>query len=120
MVLALVLGACTTTPSPTSSVVPSASAATCGPDEVAGGGINGTVVDADGNPLEDIFILIETNDGFQGKARTGADGVFTAAGVSGEFRITTTDIDYAELVRVVTVPCGELLDVELVLTPLER
>ena len=91
----------------------------CGPDEVANGGINGTVVDAEGNPLNDIFILIQTPDGFRGTTRTGEDGVFTAPGVSGDFQITTTDIDYAEVVREVTVPCGELVDVELVLTPVD-
>ncbi|MGI8658095.1 MAG: carboxypeptidase-like regulatory domain-containing protein [Candidatus Limnocylindria bacterium] len=118
LVLAFVLGACTTTPSPSSTVVPPASATACGRDEVAGGGINGTVVDADGNPLDDIFILIETSDGFRGTTRTGADGVFSAAGVAGEFRITTVDASYQQLVRSITVPCGELLDVELVLTPI--
>ena len=30
-----------------------------------------------------------------------------------------TDIDYAEVVREVTVPCGELIEVELVLTPVD-
>ena len=77
------------------------------------------MVDADGNPLNDIFIFIQTADGFRGTTRTGEDGVFTAPGVSGEFEITTTDIDYAQLVRRVTVPCGELVDVELVLTPVD-
>lgn len=77
------------------------------------------MVDAEGNPLNDIFIFIQTADGFRGTTRTGEDGVFTAPGVSGEFQITTTDIDYAELVRDVTVPCGELVDVELVLTPVD-
>jgi hypothetical protein len=37
--------------------------------------------------------------------------------VSGEFQLTTTDIDYDPLVREVTVPCGELVEVELVLVP---
>lgn len=104
-------------PSATPSAIPSNG--TCGPEEVADGGINGSVVDAEGNPLNDIFIFIRTPDGFRGTTRTGEDGVFTASGVSGEFEITTTDIDYAQLVRRVTVPCGELVDVELVLTPVD-
>ena len=92
----------------------------CGPDEVAGGGIHGTVVDPEDNPLNDIFVSIQTPDGFRGETHTGEDGVFTALGVSGDFQITTTDIDYAEVVREVTVPCGELVDVELVLVPVDR
>jgi len=77
---------------------------------------HGSVVDLEGNPLNDIFIAIEATGGLRGDTRTGEDGVFTSPGVSGEFRITTTDIDYGEVVRRVTVPCGELVDVELVLT----
>jgi len=79
--------------------------------------INGSVVDPEGNPLNDIFISIQTPDGFRGETHTGEDGAFEALGVSGDFQITTTDIDYAEVVREVTVPCGELVDVELVLVP---
>ena len=118
--LLLVLGvaACELSASPSASPVPSVGAA-CGPEEAAEGGINGIVVDAEGNPLDDIFIFIQTADGFRGSTRTEEDGVFSAPDVSGEFQISTTDIDYAELVRNVTVPCGELVDVELVLTPVE-
>jgi hypothetical protein len=119
LLLVLALAACDLSASPSASLVASPSADACGPDEVAEGGINGTVVDAEGNPLNDIFIFIQTADGFRGTTRTGEDGAFTAPGVSGEFQITTTDIDYAEVVRDVTVPCGELVDVELVLTPVE-
>ena len=118
LLLVLALAACDLSASPSASPVPSVGAA-CGPEEAAEGGINGIVVDADGNPLDDIFIFIQTADGFRGTTRTGEDGVFSAPGVSGEFQITTTDIDYAELVRNVTVPCGELVDVELVLTPVD-
>ena len=101
------------TPSP--SVSPSAAAA-CGPDEIAASGIAGMVVDGDGNPLEDIFIQIDNPAGFTGSTRTPADGTFSAPGVSGEFVITTLDIDYESLTQRVTVPCGEMVDVELVLT----
>lgn len=119
LLLVLALAACDLSALPSASSVPSPSDAACGPDEAAEGGINGSVVDVEGNPLNDIFIFIQTADGFRGTTRTGEDGVFTAPGVSGEFQITTTDIDYAELVRDVTVPCGELVDVELVLTPVD-
>ena len=112
----LMLAACDLSSSPTPSAVASATSVACGPDEIAAGGINGSVVDPEGNPLNDIFIAIEATGGFRGDTRTGEDGVFTSPGVSGEFRITTTDIDYGEVVRRVTVPCGELVDVELVLT----
>jgi hypothetical protein len=120
LLVILIVAACDGQSSPSASPAPSATAERCGPDEVADGGINGRVVDADGNPLDDIFIFIQTPGGFRGTTRTGEDGVFTAPGVSGEFQITTTDIDYAEVVRNVTVPCGELVDVELVLTPVDR
>ena len=78
------------------------------------------MVDPEDHPLNDIFISIRTPDGFRGDTHTGEDGVFTALGVSGDFQITTTDIDYGEVVREVTVPCGELVDVELVLVPVDR
>ena len=119
LLLLLALGACDLSASPSASPISLPSSDACGPDEVTDGGINGIVVDAEGNPLNDIFIFIQTADGFRGTTRTGEDGVFTAPGVSGEFQITTTDIDYAEVVREVTVPCGELVDVELVLTPVD-
>lgn len=119
VLLVLALSACDQSATPTATPVALPSDDSCSPDEVANGGINGTVVDAEGALLDDIFILIETHDGFRGTTRTGADGAFTALGVSGEFQITTVDIDYGEVVREVTVPCGELVDVELVLTPLD-
>jgi hypothetical protein len=119
LLLALAISACDLSSSPSATPSASPTRAACGPDEVASGGINGSVVDAEGNPLNDIFILIQTPDGFRGTTRTGEDGVFTAPGVSGDFQITTTDIDYAEVVREVTVPCGEMVDVELVLTPVD-
>ena len=74
------------------------------------------VVDGDGNPLEDIFIQIDNTAGFTGSTRTPPDGTFSAPGASGEFVITTLDIDYESLTQRVTVPCGEMVDVELVLT----
>jgi Carboxypeptidase regulatory-like domain len=89
---------------------------TCGTDEIAASGIEGRAVDSEGNPLNDIFIEIKTADGFRGTTRTTPEGVFTAPGVSGEFVITTLDIDYEAITRRVTVPCGETVEVELVLT----
>lgn len=115
----LMLVACDLSATPSTTPTASPSSGGCGAEEVADGGINGSVVDAEGNPLDDIFILIQTPGGFRGTTRTGADGAFTAPGVSGEFQITTVDIDYVEVVREVTVPCGELVDVELVLTPID-
>lgn len=116
LALATIVVACdaATTPSPATSA---SSAAACGPDEVAGGGIAAVVVDPDGNALDDIFVIIEAADGFRGDARTGANGIFSAPDVAGEFRITTVDADYEQLVRTVLVPCGELVELELVLTP---
>jgi hypothetical protein len=113
----LTLAACDPTASPTGT--PSPTAAACGPEEVEGGGISGRVVDTEGNPLGDILVLIEAPGGFVGEVRTGEDGVFSAPNVSGDFRISTTDIDHDPLTRLLTVPCGELVEVELVLTPAE-
>lgn len=115
--LVLILAACTTAPSPSASAIASPAAGRCGADAVANGGIRGTVVDTDGTPLGDIFITIETGDGFRGTARTGTDGAFSAPGVSGDFTITTLHVDYESLTQRVSVPCGEMVDVELVLTP---
>ena len=60
LTVAAVLVACNapgpSSPSPSAS--PSADAA-CGPDEIAASGIDGSVVDGDGNPLEDIFVQID-------------------------------------------------------------
>ena len=94
-----------------------ASVAACGPERVADGGIDGRVVDADGNPLDDILLIVENGAGFQGSVRTAEDGIFTAPGVAGEFVITTVDIDHVEVIERITVPCGELVDVEIVLRP---
>ena len=49
----------------------------CGPEEVATGGIEGRVVDAEGTPLSDILVQLETAS-FYGSSRTGEDGVFSA------------------------------------------
>ena len=112
------VAACDSSSSPPASLVASPSEAACTPEEVADGGISGRVVDKDGNPLSDILVLM-TTPGFQGDVRTAEDGVFSAPGVSGDFEISTTDIDYRDAVRRVTVPCGELVEVEIVLTPVE-
>lgn len=105
-------------PSASPSASPSAAAA-CGPDEIAASGIDGSVVDGDGNPLGDILVQLDNGAGFTGSARTPADGTFSAPGVSGEFVITTLDIDYDSLTQRVTVPCGETVEVDLVLTPVD-
>ena len=105
-------------PSPSPSASPSADAE-CGRDEIAASGIDGSVVDGDGNPLGDIFVQLDNGAGFTGSARTPADGTFSAPGVSGEFVITTLDIDYESVTERVTVPCGETVEVELVLTPVD-
>jgi hypothetical protein len=120
LVVLFFLAACDTTSAPSVTPSPSPSISPCGAEEVEGGGISGVVVDTEGNPLNDIFILIETTGGFRGDTRTGENGVFTAPGVSGDFRISTTDIDHLPVVREVTVPCGELIEVELVLTPVDE
>jgi hypothetical protein len=115
-----VLAACDTSASPTPSPRASAaraSAAPCSVDDLAASGIDGLVVDTEGNPLDDILVQIENLGGFTGTARTGEDGVFTAPGVTGEFVMATVDIDYNTVTQRVTVPCGETVDVELVLTP---
>ena len=104
--------------SPSPSASPSAPAA-CGLAEIAASGIAGSVVDADGNPLEDIFVQLDNGAGFTGSVRTPADGTFSAPGVSGEFVITTLDIDYESLTQRVTVPCGETVELELVLTAVD-
>lgn len=118
LVLLLVTVGCdvSTTPPSASGASPSASTVACGRDEIAASGIDGSIADSDGNPLDDIFVLLETRDGFRGTTRTAEDGVFSAPGVSGEFVITTVDIDYDPVTQRVTVPCGETVEVELVLT----
>lgn len=113
------LAACdvpTSVPSPSASPSPTA-AAECGRDEIAASRIDGTIVDPDGNPLPDIFVQLETGDGFRGTTRTTEEGTFTSIGASGEFVITTIDIDYEPITRRVSVECGQTLEVELVLTP---
>jgi hypothetical protein len=114
------LAACDTSASPTpspSAPTASASAAACSVDDIAASGIDGLVVDAEGNPLNDIFIQVDNLGGFSGSTRTGADGAFTAPGVTGEFVITTVDVAYDTATERITVPCGETVEVELVLTP---
>jgi hypothetical protein len=111
------LVACNAPGPPSPSPASPSAEAECGPDQIASSGIAGRAVDGDGNPLEDILIQIDNTAGFTGTARTPADGTFSAPGVSGEFVITTLDIDYESLTQRVTVPCGEMVEVELVLSP---
>lgn len=115
--LLILLAACDLSASPSASTTGSPTDDTCGPEEVARGGIDGLVVDPDGNPVNDVLIQIRSTGGFLGRARTGEDGTFTSPGVAGEFQVRTTDIAYDPLVREFVVPCGELFEVELVLTP---
>jgi hypothetical protein len=89
----------------------------CGPDEIRASGIDGRIVDSDGNPLGDILVQIDNTAGFTGSTRTPEDGSFTAPGVTGEFVITTVDIAYDSVTERVTVPCGETVEVEIILTP---
>lgn len=119
--LALVplLAACDTAATPSASATASEAAAPCTPDQIEASGINGSVVDTEGNPLGDIFVQIETGGGFRGTTRTADDGIFTSPGVTGDFVITTVDIGYAPVTERVTVPCGETVDVELVLTAVD-
>jgi Carboxypeptidase regulatory-like domain len=102
------------TPSATSSAD---AGGACGPDEVANSGITGTIVDGDGNPLTDILVQIDNTAGFTGSTHTPDDGTFTALGVTGEFVITTVDLHYDSVTQRVTVPCGETVEVEMILTP---
>ena len=102
------------TPSATSS---EGASGPCGPDEVEASGIAGTIVDSDGNPLEDILVQIDNTAGFTGSTHTTEEGSFTAPGVTGEFVITTVDLAYDSVTERVTVPCGETVDVEIILTP---
>jgi hypothetical protein len=119
VLLLFALAACDLTASPSSAPsTASTGSERCGPEEVRGGGIEGRVVDADGNPLNDILVQFVTAS-FYGDQRTGEDGTFNAPGVAGDFVITTVDLEYAEVERRVTVPCGELVEVELVLTPVD-
>ena len=121
LVLLALVAACDSTATPSASASPAdASSGPCGADEIAASGINGTVVDSDDTPLDDILVQIEAGDGFRGTARTGEEGVFTAPGVTGDFVITTVDIAYAPVTQRVTVPCGETIEVELVLTPADE
>jgi len=118
LVLLVLAAACDSTATPSASAPPSdAASGPCAADEIAASGIDGTVVDSEGTALADIFVQIEAGDGFRGTTRTGEEGVFTAPGVTGDFVITTVDIGYAPVTQRVTVPCGETIEVELVLTP---
>jgi len=120
LVLVALVAACDSTATPSASASPpEPSSGPCGAEEIAASGIDGTVVDSDGNPLSDIFLQIEAGDGFRGTTRTGEEGIFTAPGVTGDFVITTVDITYAPVTQRVTVPCGETIEVELVLTPVD-
>jgi hypothetical protein len=122
MVLAAAVGgamaACDSPTAPSVEPTPSPTPAEgrCLGDELERSGIDGRTVDADGNPLGDIFILIETG-GFRGDTRTAEDGVFFATGVTGEFTISTVDVDYVSGPIQVTVACGEMVSVEIVMTP---
>lgn len=116
LLLAAAIAACDTAASPSATPHASPSAAACAPAALAAGGISGRVLNEQGEPLSDVLVVLETAD-FYGTVRTGEDGVFTAPGVTGSFRISTTDAEYAAPPRDVVVACGELVDVEMVLSP---
>ena len=78
--------------SPSSVPSPSPPAAPCEGADREASGIQGRVVDSDGNPLNDILVILETGS-FAGDTRTGDDGEFQTSGVTGKFTISTTDID---------------------------
>jgi hypothetical protein len=99
---------------------PTPASGRCLGDELERSGISGRTVDADGNPVGDIFVLIDTGRGFRGDTRTAEDGVFFTTGVTGEFTISTVDIDYVSGPIQVTVACGETVSVEIVMTPVEE
>jgi hypothetical protein len=123
LALTFALAACdaaTASPSARAASPSPSAAAECDVEEIEASGIDGRAVDSQGNPLGDIFIQIETSDGFRGTTRTTPEGVFTAPGVSGEFVISTIDIAYEPITRRVTVACGETVEVELVLTAAEE
>jgi hypothetical protein len=120
VVLVAVLAGCDGSPSVTPSASASAEAGPCPLEDVEVSGIDGRVVDTDGNPLGDILVIFDSGTGFTGDARTAADGVFTAPGVTGEFTLSTVDIDHDPITQRVTVPCGETVEVELVLTRVEE
>jgi Carboxypeptidase regulatory-like domain len=115
--LVVALAACDSTSTPSAApATPTPAEETCVGERLEQSGIDGRVVDADGNPLGDIFILIETGMGFRGDTRTGDDGIFTAPGVTGEFTISTIDVDYESDPQRVTVACGETVEVEIVMS----
>lgn len=119
-VAALVLvGACEAGPTATPTASPSPAAEPCLGDELAQSGFRGVVVDSEGEPVADILVQIDNTAGFGGSARTGEDGVFFADGVVGTFILTTVDIDYPSVTDAIVVPCGETVELELVLPPPE-
>lgn len=117
MILAVGAVGCDGSSAPSADATAPAEDGACAAEEVTDGGIDGSIVNTDGEPLEDILVIIEQQDGFRGTARTGDDGRFTGTGVSGVFTITTVDAGHTQVVRTVTVPCGVLVPVELVLAP---
>ena len=115
----LLLVACDATPSATPSPSPSPEAEPCLGEELARSGFDGVVVDTNGDPVGDILVQLDNGAGFVGDVRTGEDGVFFSNGVVGRFILSTVDIDYAPVTEVIEVPCGETVEVELVLDPPE-
>jgi hypothetical protein len=119
--LALLAVACNAPgPQPSSAPASAQGNVACGADEIATSGIAGTIVDSEGTPLPDILVQIDNTAGFTGSTHTPEDGTFTADGVSGEFVITTVDLHYDSVTQRVTVPCGETVEVEIILTPSGR
>jgi hypothetical protein len=110
--LGALLGACTAEPSPS----PTSAAPGPSVDPMAGG-IQGTVTDAEGAPIEGAVVQLEQGS-FYGTATTSAEGEFRSMGVHGTFLITVRHIDYDPAIRRVEVAPGQLVQVDFTLEPL--
>jgi hypothetical protein len=115
LLLAGIVAACDTSPPLRASPMSPAASV-----DVEEGGIEGIVVDPEGNPVADAIVTIETvSGGFYGTTRTAPDGTFFTRGVSGDFIITINDLDYQPEIRRVAVEPGQLVTVEITLQPFE-
>jgi Carboxypeptidase regulatory-like domain len=114
LLLVVAIGAACQPGAPPAS--PSATRAVCSAERVAGGGIQGRVLGASGNPVNGATVMIQpVNQEFVGTATTASDGTFRSLNVSGAFIIQISAIDYQTATREVSVPCGELVTLEVTL-----
>jgi hypothetical protein len=109
--LGVLLAACTAGPSPTPSPVPPSPAL-----DTLAGGIEGTVTDTDGAPIEGAVVQLEQGS-FYGTATTSAEGAFRTLGVHGTFVITVRHVGYEFAIRRVEVAPGQLVQVDFTLEP---